>query len=223
MLAVSAALAAQPAGTGEKLVNENDCSSCHAPDRVLVGPSYAAIARKYAGQPSAVTKLSARIREGGSGNWGDVAMTPHPDLTDAQAKQMLGWILSVKSVPARGGQRRREDLHLQTQEWFDPPTGFPLVRGGQGSEGHEGHLQRLCAVQLVLLPVPWHGRDRRGAGAGSENVSQFRNEAADVYVGGYGWQESERDAELGGFPQRGRHDQSVPVCEGAKPRSGAFR
>jgi cytochrome c len=98
ILAVSAALTGQPAPMGEKLVNENDCSSCHAPDRQSVGPSYAAIAKRYAGQVTAMTKLTARIREGGSGNWGDVAMTPHPALTDAQAKQMLAWILSVKGA-----------------------------------------------------------------------------------------------------------------------------
>ncbi len=97
LLAMSAVLAAQP-DAGEKLVKENDCSSCHAADRELVGPSYAAIAKRYASQPTAAAKLSARIREGGSGSWGDVAMTPHPDLTDAQAQQMLAWILSVKGA-----------------------------------------------------------------------------------------------------------------------------
>ena len=98
MLAFAAVLAAQPAEPGEKLVNENDCSSCHAANRQSVGPSYAAIAKRYAGQVNAVSRLTARVRKGGSGSWGDVAMTPHPDLTDAQAKQMLTWILSVKET-----------------------------------------------------------------------------------------------------------------------------
>src|SRR5271165_4131071 len=98
IFAIHAVLTAQQMETGEKLVNANDCSSCHAPDRESVGPSFAAIAKRYSGQPNALTKLSARIREGGSGNWGDVAMTPHPDVTAAQAKQMLAWILSVKGV-----------------------------------------------------------------------------------------------------------------------------
>jgi cytochrome c len=105
ILAITAALAAQliltaqPAEPGEKLANENDCASCHAPNRESVGPSYAAIAKRYAGQPTAVAKLPAKIRAGGAGSWGDVAMTPHPDLSDAQAKQMVAWIMSVK-----GGQ-----------------------------------------------------------------------------------------------------------------------
>ena len=98
MLGMLATLAAQQAERGEKLVNENDCSSCHAPDRQSVGPSYVAIAKRYAEQVTAMTKLTAKIREGGSGNWGDVAMTPHRELTDAQAKQMLAWILSMKDA-----------------------------------------------------------------------------------------------------------------------------
>lgn len=97
-LALSAALTAQPAQMGEKLVTENDCSSCHAADGPSVGPSYAAIAKRYAGQANAIGRLTVKIREGGSGNWGDVAMTPHPSVTDAQAKQMLAWILSVKAA-----------------------------------------------------------------------------------------------------------------------------
>ena len=110
MLALAAALTAQPAQIGEKLVTENDCSSCHAADRQSVGPSYAAIARRYAGEASAITKLTARIREGGSGDWGDVAMTPHPDVTDAQAKQMLAWILSVKA-PRPAGARAAAQVY----------------------------------------------------------------------------------------------------------------
>ncbi len=98
MLGMWAALTAQQAEMGKKLVNENDCSSCHSPDRQSVGPSYAAIAKRYAGQVSAISKLTAKIREGGSGNWGDVAMTPHPDLTNVQTKDMATWILSVKGA-----------------------------------------------------------------------------------------------------------------------------
>jgi len=95
-VAITAAAAAPQTDNGEKLVKGSDCSSCHAPDRTVVGPSYAAVAKRYAGQADAIDKLAARIREGGSGSWGSVAMTSHPDLTDAQAKEMMTWILSLK-------------------------------------------------------------------------------------------------------------------------------
>src|SRR5216684_4290320 len=70
---------------GEKLIRASDCSSCHALDRQVVGPSYTATAKRYAGQADAVEQLATKIREGGSG------MTPHPDLTDAQRREMARW------------------------------------------------------------------------------------------------------------------------------------
>src|SRR5580693_5929130 len=74
------------AQTGEKLINGSDCSSCHALDSQVVGPSWKAIAKRYAGQAGSTARLAAKIREGGAGKWGDVAMTAHADLTDAQCR-----------------------------------------------------------------------------------------------------------------------------------------
>jgi len=107
LLAVLATLEAQTQ-TGERLVKEGDCASCHDLVAPSVGPSYAAIAKRYSGQSNALLKLSAKIRQGGSGVWGEVAMTPHPDVTDAQAKSMLAWILTVKgaeSAPTKSAAR----------------------------------------------------------------------------------------------------------------------
>jgi len=112
VLAILAAAVAQ-ADNGEALVQASDCSSCHAVDREVVGPAYSSIARRYAGQPDAAAKLALKIREGGSGNWGDVTMTPHTDLKVAQAREMMAWILSlesgngrVKTAPAKPAVRR---------------------------------------------------------------------------------------------------------------------
>ncbi len=131
ILAISAVLAALQTETGEKLVNANDCSSCHAPARESVGPSYAAIAKRYAGQPNAAAKLSAKIREGGSGNWGDVAMTPHPDLTDAQAKQMLAWILAVKAVPSGTAKPAAKTYTYKLKNGATRQLDFPLYAEGK--------------------------------------------------------------------------------------------
>ncbi len=48
VIALSAA-----AQDGEKLIQANDCSSCHAVDRQVVGPAYSAVAKRYAGQADA--------------------------------------------------------------------------------------------------------------------------------------------------------------------------
>ena len=92
---------------GEKLIQASDCSSCHAVDHEVVGPAYSAVAKRYAGQAEAVDKLAAKIRDGGGG------MTPHPDLTDAQRKDIAKWILSrTESVPAPA-ETKQYDYKLQ--------------------------------------------------------------------------------------------------------------
>jgi len=90
------------AANTEKLLADSDCRSCHAADRKVVGPSYNDIAKRYAAQADAVDKLARSIRQGGSGNWGNVSMTPHPDLKDELLAQIVAWILSFKDAqPAR--------------------------------------------------------------------------------------------------------------------------
>src|SRR5689334_19446955 len=71
-----------------------------AADRKVVGPAYRDIAKKYATQSDASEKLARSIRQGGSGNWGNVAMTPHPDLKDDQLSEIVAWILSLKAADA---------------------------------------------------------------------------------------------------------------------------
>jgi cytochrome c len=86
--------------TGEQLTKGSDCFSCHAADHIIVGPAYNAIAKKYAQQSDAASRLARRIREGGSGNWGTIRMPPHSDLTDAQLKLIVQWILTLTDLPA---------------------------------------------------------------------------------------------------------------------------
>jgi cytochrome c len=67
----------------------------------VVGPAYKDVAKKYRGQASALAKLTQKIKDGGSGVWGPVPMTAHPALTSAQLKQMVEWILSLGTAPAK--------------------------------------------------------------------------------------------------------------------------
>ena len=77
----------------QKLIQASDCSSCHAIDHQVVGPTYSDIAKRYAGQADAPVKLAAKIRDGGGG------MTAHPDMPDAQRTEIAKWILS-QTAPA---------------------------------------------------------------------------------------------------------------------------
>jgi len=81
---------------GEQLFQKNDCSTCHAVDHKLVGPSYQDVAKKFAGQADAAQTLVDAIKKGHVGTWGQVPMPPHPNISDADLKEIVDWILSLK-------------------------------------------------------------------------------------------------------------------------------
>ena len=85
-----------PSEKGGKLIAAADCSSCHRERDKLLGPAYTAVAQKYPATPANVNMLAAKIISGGSGHWGDVAMTPHPGLSKSDAQEMVRYILSLK-------------------------------------------------------------------------------------------------------------------------------
>ena len=78
------------------LAQKKNCMACHAIDKKLVGPAYKDVAAKYAGQKDAVDKLAQKVIKGGTGVWGPVPMPANTTVTEAEAKQLVQWILSLK-------------------------------------------------------------------------------------------------------------------------------
>ena len=83
-----------PALADMALANSKNCMACHAIEKKLVGPSYKDIATKYAGQADAVDKLANKIIKGGAGAWGPVPMPANAQVSDADAKKLVTWILA---------------------------------------------------------------------------------------------------------------------------------
>ncbi len=83
------------ADAGADLAKAKNCMSCHAIDKKVVGPAYKDVAAKYKGDKGAVDKLAAKVKAGGSGVWGPVPMPPN-NVTDAEAKTLVTWVLSQK-------------------------------------------------------------------------------------------------------------------------------
>lgn len=96
IVTLSAAAAAAPALANEALAKAKNCLACHAVDKKVVGPGYKEVAAKYAGQKDAVEKLSQKVIKGGVGAWGQIPMPANPQVNDAEAKQLVQWILSLK-------------------------------------------------------------------------------------------------------------------------------
>ena len=80
----------------QQLLGAHACTACHTLDKRVVGPSFREVAAKYAGDGNAAGTLARKIREGGAGAWGNVPMPPHPQLSDADLNQMVGWILQQR-------------------------------------------------------------------------------------------------------------------------------
>lgn len=82
---------------GLELIGASDCTTCHGINDKKIGPAYVEVAKKYENTPENVDMLVGKIINGGKGNWGEVAMTAHPDLPKEDAKEMVNYILSLKN------------------------------------------------------------------------------------------------------------------------------
>lgn len=80
---------------GQALVDQSDCKTCHHPTNKIIGPSHSEVAKKYEFTRANVTYLAGKIMTGGSGVWGEIPMTPHVDLSQADAEKMAMYVLSL--------------------------------------------------------------------------------------------------------------------------------
>jgi cytochrome c len=83
---------------GLELVAKSDCLTCHKINEKSTGPAYSEVAAKYTGAAdTTITRLAGKIISGGAGNWGAVPMTPHPQVSQTDAEQMVKYILLLKN------------------------------------------------------------------------------------------------------------------------------
>lgn len=92
-LAARSAAATMPAG--EKVAHGSNCFSCHALHHKVVGPAFAAVAKRYAHQAGAKKMLMKAVKDGHVGTWGKIPMPPHPNLTETQLDEVVTWVLSI--------------------------------------------------------------------------------------------------------------------------------
>lgn len=96
-VATLALAAAAPAHASDALSKKYACVACHVvKGPKTVGPSYADVAKKYAGQKDAEAKLGDKVKKGGTGVWGQVPMPPNPSVPDADLRALVKWVLSTK-------------------------------------------------------------------------------------------------------------------------------
>ena len=61
-----------------------------------IGPAYKDVAAKYENTEENVKMLAEKVIKGGSGVWGAVPMTPHPQISQEDAEAMIKYVLLLK-------------------------------------------------------------------------------------------------------------------------------
>ena len=90
-------LSANPDYTkGLALVAGSDCLTCHKTSEKNIGPAYKDVAAKYENTEENVKMLAEKVIKGGSGVWGAVPMTPHPQISQEDAEAMIKYVLLLK-------------------------------------------------------------------------------------------------------------------------------
>ena len=82
---------------GLELIAKSDCLTCHKVGEKLTGPAYRDVANKYESTDENISLLVGKIIKGGQGVWSAIPMTPHPTLSEADAKQMVKYILLLRN------------------------------------------------------------------------------------------------------------------------------
>ena len=85
---------------GLALIGQNDCLTCHRVDEKLTGPAYRDVANRYSNASDTLIDRLAKkvIRGGNDGTWENMSgpMTPHPALSEDDARAMVKYILLLK-------------------------------------------------------------------------------------------------------------------------------
>lgn len=80
---------------GEK----NACFACHSVEHQVVGPAYRDVSNRYQGDKEAAARLAHKIRTGGTGVWGQVAMPANTAISDQDLNTIVNWILAGAKEP----------------------------------------------------------------------------------------------------------------------------
>jgi cytochrome c len=96
LFAAGSANAALDNASAEAMMKKDGCAACHSIDKKIIGPAYQDVAAKYKGDAGAAAKLVEKVKKGGVGVWGQIPMPPNSSVSDADIKDLVAWILTLK-------------------------------------------------------------------------------------------------------------------------------
>lgn len=78
------------------LAKAKNCMACHSVTNKVLGPSFKDVAGRYAAQKGAEDKLVQKVMKGSSNSWGAIPMPANPQVSEAEARTLVKWILTLK-------------------------------------------------------------------------------------------------------------------------------
>ena len=99
---------------GKILTQTLDCKSCHKENEKSIGPSFTQVSQKYLKDENATNYLIEKVTKGGSGVWGDVAMSAHPNIVQADLKNRslnIFWRFLIKKLQKKRCLCREQSFH----------------------------------------------------------------------------------------------------------------
>lgn len=88
--------AALDQAAAEAMMKKDGCAACHDTDKKVIGPAFRDVAAKYNDDKEAAAKLRDKVKKGGTHVWGEAAMPPNVLASDADIKDLVDWILTLK-------------------------------------------------------------------------------------------------------------------------------
>jgi cytochrome c len=143
---------------GKALLDGSDCKACHQPTEKSVGPTLKEISDKYAGNEKVIKELVDKVIKGGSGVWGDLMMSPHPQLSPDDTEKMIRYIMSMNSKAPKTGLPPTGSYALNKHQSAEK-EGTYIFTASYTDKGANG-IKPLTATKVVALSYPLIPADR---------------------------------------------------------------
>ena len=165
---------------GGILISKHDCKTCHNKSKKTVGPSYLAIAKKYEHTDENTMMLVNKIKKGGSGIWGEQVMTPHPEISNFDLKEMISYIFTFGEFEGESSKKAgQEEIAFEAKN-IDSKDLIP------------GSITRIYSIKSGVPKIPTNLESRKPIQAGIlqnfDNISgadfkELENDFALVSIG----------------------------------------
>lgn len=150
----SATMGSLQFATGLKLIEASDCKTCHAVDTKVNGPSFIDVANRYYGSEFAVQNLSKKVINGGSGNWGETPMSAHPTISQAEAEDIVKYILSLAGEVQTTAALPLEGSYKTTAHVGKGEQGAYVFQASYRDLGAADGSHSLSAKETLVLRFP---------------------------------------------------------------------